>query len=112
MDYILAHCANVDDAIALFKKYNLPALERAKFPIADASGASIVVEWGQGKLQIIRNSDWYQISTNFVQTNFKPEDYPCNRFPGHFKSSRLDFRSRSLKRGSERKGSQEGRQLR
>ena len=80
MDYILAHCANVDEAIAFFKKYNFPALERAKFPVADASGASIVVEWGQGKLQIIRDSDWYQISTNFVQTNFKPEDYPCNRY--------------------------------
>ncbi len=80
IDHILAHCANVEDAIAFFEKYNFPALDRAKFPIADASGASIVVEWGQGKLQIIRNSDWYQISTNFVQTNFKPEDYPCNRY--------------------------------
>jgi len=80
MDHILAHCANVEDAIAFFEKYNHPALERAKFPIADASGASIVVEWGQGKLQIIRNSDWYQISTNFVQANFKPENYPCNRY--------------------------------
>ena len=65
MDHVLAHCANVESAIAFFKKYNFPALERAKFLIADASGASIVVEWGQGKLQIIRNSDWYQISTNF-----------------------------------------------
>jgi len=80
IDHVLAHCANVEDAIAFFEKYNHPALEKAKFPIADASGASIVVEWGQGKLQIIRNSDWYQISTNFVQSNFKPEDYPCNRY--------------------------------
>lgn len=80
IDHILAHCTNVEDAIAFFEKYNFSALARAKFPIADASGASIVVEWGQGKLQIIRNSDWYQISTNFVQTNFKPEDYPCNRY--------------------------------
>jgi tetratricopeptide (TPR) repeat protein len=80
IDHILAHCANVEDAITFFEKYNFPALERAKFPIADASGTSIVVEWGQGKLQIVRNSDWYQISTNFVQTNFNPEDYPCNRY--------------------------------
>jgi len=80
INHILAHCANAEDAIAFFEKYNFSALARAKFPIADASGASIVVEWGQGKLQIIRNSDWYLISTNFVQTNFKPEDYPCNRY--------------------------------
>ena len=79
IDQVLAQCSNVEDAIAFFKMYNFPALERAKFPIADASGNSIVVEWGQGKLQIIRNSDWYQISTNFVQTNFKPP-YPDNRY--------------------------------
>ena len=79
-DHILANCATVEEAIAFFEKYNHPALKRAKFPIADASGASVVVEWGQGKLQITRHSDWYQISTNFVQTNFKPADYPCYRY--------------------------------
>ncbi len=44
-------------------------------------GNSAVVEWGQGKLQLLRRTGSYQISTNFVQSNFpKPEDYPCHRY--------------------------------
>lgn len=80
MDHILAHCATVDKAAEFFGKYNHRSLARAKFPIADAFGGSIVVEWGQGELQVIKRTGRYQISTNFVQTNFKPEDYPCGRY--------------------------------
>ncbi len=81
IEHILARCATVDDAIALFRKHNTPSLARAKFPIADAKGGAVVVEWGQGKLQCIKRTGWYQISTNFVQTNFSnPEDYPSHRY--------------------------------
>jgi len=80
IDYILAHCASVEDAIKFFKKYNVRSLRRAKLPIADKTGASIVVEWGQGKLQILRRNGYYQVSTNFVQTNYEPENYPCHRY--------------------------------
>jgi len=80
LDYILAHCATVDDAIRFFERYNNPALARGKIPIADAKGNSVVVEWGQGKLQLLRRTGSYQISTNFVQSNFSPDDYPCTRY--------------------------------
>ena len=80
MDHILEHCATVNEAIAFFKKYNFPSLARAKFPIADARGESMVVEWGHGKLQCIKRTGMYQVSTNFVQTNYKPGDYPCVRY--------------------------------
>jgi len=80
IDYILAHCATVDDAIRFFERYNNPALARGKIPIADANGNSVVVEWGQGKLQLLRRTGFYQISTNFVQSNYQPEDYPCTRY--------------------------------
>lgn len=80
MDHILAHCATVDEVIAFFYKYNHKSLKYAKFPIADAGGDSAVVEWGQGKVQCIKRTGRYQISTNFVQTDFKPEDYPCARY--------------------------------
>ena len=80
LDYILAHCATVDDAVRFFERYNIPALARGKIPIADAKGDSLVVEWGQGKLQLLRRSGNYQISTNFVQSNFRPEQYPCKRY--------------------------------
>jgi len=78
---ILAKCATCDDAAKLFGSYNFPALARARFPIADRTGASIVVEWGQDKLQIVKKTGDYQISTNFVISNFEdPEKYPCNRY--------------------------------
>ncbi len=80
MDHILAHCATVDEAIAFFKKYNFDSLRWAKFPIADAQGGSVVVEWGRGKLQCIKRTGRYQVSTNFVQSDFKPGNYPCARY--------------------------------
>lgn len=96
MDHILAHCASVDEALIFFKKYNFPSLARAKFPIADAKGDAAVVEWGQGKLQCIKRTGRYQISTNFVQSNYKPKDYPCARYKmankilGDFKEVSID----------------------
>ena len=80
MDHILKFCATVDEAATFFNKYNFQSLARARFPIADARGGSVVVEWGRGKLQIIKRKGRYQISTNFVQSNFSPENYPCARY--------------------------------
>jgi len=45
-----------------------------------ATGASVVVEWGQGKVQYVKKIGVYQISTNFVFTNVKNHKYPCSRY--------------------------------
>ncbi len=47
-DGILAMCATVDEAVEIFRSYNLFTLGRVKFLIADRSGASVVVEWSAG----------------------------------------------------------------
>jgi hypothetical protein len=80
LDSLLAECATVEEAIAFFSKYNIPGLARARFPIADRTGASAVIEYGQGKVQYVRKMGVYQIATNFVITNVKGEDYPCTRY--------------------------------
>jgi hypothetical protein len=80
LDRILAECATVEDAIAFCNKYNIPGLARARFPIADGTGSSMVVEYGQGKVQYVRKAGVYQIATNFVITNVKDENYPCTRY--------------------------------
>jgi tetratricopeptide (TPR) repeat protein len=80
LDQILAQCASVDDVIAFFQKWNDPHLSRGKFPVADRSGASAVIEWGREGLQFNRKSSGYQISTNFVTSNFEKGAYPCNRY--------------------------------
>jgi tetratricopeptide (TPR) repeat protein len=74
VDYILAHCATVEEVIDLFKRYNVNLLDGGKFPIADAKGDAAIIEWGQGKLQIIKRKGYYQISTNFAQSNFESAD--------------------------------------
>ena len=49
--------------------------------MADAKSNSVIIEWGKGKLQFLFKEDCYQISTNFVQSNYEnPEDYPCERY--------------------------------
>lgn len=80
IDYILATCATVEDAIVFFNKYNTRGLYRARFPISDKTGASMVVEWAEGKVQFVKPDTWFQISTNFVFTNVKNGKYPCNRY--------------------------------
>jgi tetratricopeptide (TPR) repeat protein len=80
MDRILAECATVEDAIVFFNNYNIPGLARARFPIADRTGASIVVEYAKGKVQYVRKTGVYQIATNFVITKVEGENYPCTRY--------------------------------
>ena len=77
---MLATCATCEDVKAFFEKSNFPVLEKARFPVADSSGASMVVEYGQGRVQFVRSDTWYQIATNFVMSNVKDGKYPCERY--------------------------------
>lgn len=77
---ILGTCATCEDVKAFFEKYNFPALEQARLPVADRSGASMVVEYGQGRVQFVKSDTWYQIATNFVMSNVKDGNYPCWRY--------------------------------
>jgi hypothetical protein len=78
--YVLSKCATVSDVKDFFLKYNVPGLERARFPVADRNGDSMVVEYGQGRVQFVEREGDYQIATNFVFTNVKNNDYPCRRY--------------------------------
>jgi penicillin V acylase-like amidase (Ntn superfamily) len=49
MEHILAYCANVEEAIAFFKENNVRYLNNGRFPIADRTGASVVVEYHRAK---------------------------------------------------------------
>ena len=80
LDTILAKCATVEEAIAFLDEYNFPGLAQARFPIADRTGASVVIEYGKGKVQYVRKTGIYQIATNFVITNVKEGLYPCTRY--------------------------------
>jgi hypothetical protein len=65
---LLDYAADVDQAIELLGQYNLdwgggPAIH---YLLADASGASAVVEFIGGKQQVFRSQQSWQISTNFL----------------------------------------------
>lgn len=77
---ILATCATCADVEALFGKFNVRALGRARFPVADRTGASMVVEYGRGRVQFVKSGTWYQIATNFVMSEVEGGDYPCWRY--------------------------------
>jgi len=77
---VLATCATCEDVETMVKKRNLRALERARFPIADRTGASMVVEYGRGRVQFVKGDTWYQIATNFVMSNIEDGNYPCWRY--------------------------------
>lgn len=78
--YILTTCATCEDVKAFFEKYNTQTLDRARLPVADRSGASMVAEYGQGRVQFVKSTTWYQIATNFVMSNVKDGKYPCTRY--------------------------------
>jgi hypothetical protein len=80
MMVILGTCASIEDVQAFFEKNNVRGLERARFPVADRTGASLVVEYAEGRVQFVRSGTWYQIATNFVISNIKDGDYPCRRY--------------------------------
>jgi hypothetical protein len=77
---VLGTCATCEDVRAFFEQYNVPGLGRARFPVADRTGASMVVEYGQGGVQFVKSDTWYQIATNFVMSNVEGGDYPCWRY--------------------------------
>lgn len=80
MMVILGTCATCEDVKEFFEKHNVRGLARARFPVADRTGESMVVEYGQGRVQFAKSDTWYQIATNFVISNIKDGDYPCWRY--------------------------------
>ncbi len=77
---MLESCSNVEEAIDLLNQYNSIVYSWGHILIADKSGASAVVEWGNGELVIIRNTANYQVATNFNFTDPSWGTYPCYRF--------------------------------
>ncbi|MTI70720.1 MAG: linear amide C-N hydrolase [Firmicutes bacterium] len=68
MRLVLDHAKNTNDAIKLFKKYNIVLDDEAPpmhYMVSDPSGNSVIIEFINGELKVIKNSKPYQIATNF-----------------------------------------------
>ncbi len=78
--HILQTCATVADVRLFFDAYNVPLLNELRFPFADRSGAAMVVEYAGGSVRFVTEKTWYQVSTNFLRTDYPGTEVPCNRF--------------------------------
>jgi len=64
---VLDYAKNTDHAIDLIKKYNVRMeIPPIHYLIADSSGHSAVIEFVNNKMIVMRNSEPWQVSTNFI----------------------------------------------
>jgi hypothetical protein len=91
---MLDYAATVDEAIHLISQYNIdfsggPGLH---YMVADSRGQSAVIEYVNGKMNVIHSDRPYQVSTNFLLSGQTPEEgrSSCDRYQlafDHLKSS-------------------------
>ncbi|MBN2182804.1 MAG: linear amide C-N hydrolase [Sedimentisphaerales bacterium] len=83
MRAVLDHARDVNEAIALIQKYNpnFPVIY-CHIHIADVSGNSVVVEYVDGRMVLVRNDKPWQVSTNFLisQASTESAESKCWRF--------------------------------
>jgi hypothetical protein len=79
---LLDYAEDVDDALTLLKEYNVDmTTPPIHYMIADRSGESVVVEYIQGEMHVIREETPYQVMTNFIiQGAQTGPDAPCWRY--------------------------------
>ncbi len=80
LDKLLATCANIEEVKEFFNTYNTPGLDRARIPVMDSSGASMIVEWHNGKVVFLETDKPYQVSTNFIGSKYIGREKPCWRY--------------------------------
>ena len=80
---VLDKAATVDEAIALIEQYDLNDSTGGPFHymIADASGASAVIEYIDNELKVTKEYDTYLYMTNFlIHKDANPDDYGRDRY--------------------------------
>jgi hypothetical protein len=78
---ILDSAATVDEAVAIFRQFNInmgggPPLH---YLIADRTGRAVLVEFYQGTMQVIPNETPYHQATNFLQSSVQNPARQCWR---------------------------------
>lgn len=81
---MLDYAATVDEAVSLIGQYNIdfsggPELH---YMVADAQGRSAVIEFVDGKMNVLHSDRPYQVSTNFLLSGKDPEEARsyCDRY--------------------------------
>lgn len=89
---VLDYAKDVDEAVKLLGQYNIyfELSEQCHYMISDASGKSAVVEFVDGKMNVIYNQYPWQVNTNFVLSTYTDQEDPtltetCMRYNQAFK---------------------------
>ena len=84
---MLDKAQSVDEALSLLGEYNIPSIMQ-HYLIADARGNSVVVEFVDGEMKVIRNEHPWQVSTNFVLSRFLESERgaQCLRYNAAYKT--------------------------
>ena len=77
-DSFLAECATVNDVLKLFENYNLEFMSEYQLFFVDRTGDSVIIEGDH----TIRKKGPYQVVSNFLQSQVKKNNYPCEWYKG------------------------------
>jgi hypothetical protein len=81
---ILDHAGNLDEAIALAEQYNVVFTygPPVHLLVSDASGNSAIIEFLEGKAVVLKNTEPFQASTNFILSGQSVEQNlkSCDRY--------------------------------
>lgn len=78
---MLDHAANVDEAISLLSKYNIyTGPSGLHYLLADSSGDSAIVEFLDGKIEVVRSDDTWQVASNFIAAKYEAVRTGQDRF--------------------------------
>lgn len=78
-DEILAYCKNVDEAIAYLETEKI-AISKGHILLGDSIGNAVVLEWVNGKKNIIRIESNVLIATNYLLSDTTAGNFPCYRY--------------------------------
>ena len=79
---VLDYANSTREAIALIQQYNIQMEDPPiHYLIADTSGHSAIIEFVDGQMKIIDNTDPWQVTTNFIVTGLSShQNAPCWRY--------------------------------
>ena len=78
-DRILANCKSVEEALDYLEKEKI-ALNRSHIMFGDKNGNAVVVEWVNGKKELLWIKDNKLLMTNYLLSEPDAGNYPCYRF--------------------------------
>src|SRR5688572_21930231 len=76
IDLAMRECATVAQVVALFERYDFPALANGQLFVGDSSGDAAILE----RSSIIRKREDHLVATNFHQSLVPPEKATCPRY--------------------------------